>query len=603
MVLGVSIFKSVTFVLAGRTTLSEHCPTEHIDVDYAIAERSPYLQIYLPQHVRDDRPLLPIQLGDVDPAGFKLYIEWLTNGFVSCSTQRSMRLDSCIDLIYAHIVGSIFSQPHFQDYIIDTLASVLDPAQAFDQGVLELLFLEKHASSVLRQFITDKMFGHDRRMLGMMRNSVEDIVTAHSAVKGCEYHIHQDGICYKQGKADEGKDIAGDVKVPGKKWSVDDDPELNAMAAQYSGGSNKTSTVTTEKMSHIPSKSTRTVSTKHCSFIDKYQDRNHTRASQLKRPSLHITLSSKLHHQAHTVLPSSLLSPPPSLQALNADVDIDKPLPPTPSPHQSPLPLSFSFPEPMFRDMYTFGEGALQTPSTQDLVLECLARLSPTLSRTLTQDLIEEDTARSASYGVRPIDPPRNHTSSIASTESFVPAATQDLPSPPTSDDSATRSLSSEEDMPSSLRPGFTLHTYMPTKNLTLAPLTTPESTIQSPRNSSSQNEQLHNAASCIPLLPDTETRTIIPPSTSPHTPIPPVQRPYHISATSPSLPHFRPLIKRKPAPSRGTDWLEQQYTLFALQGTQGFGLRKGGRKNVRKSRFMEILGSVGKMDGDGRKG
>lgn len=240
------------------------------------------------------------------------------------------------------------------------------------------------------------------------------------------------------------------------------------MAAQYSGGSNKTSTVTTEKMSHIPSKSTRTVSTKHCSFIDKYQDRNHTRASQLKRPSLHITLSSKLHHQAHTVLPSSLLSPPPSLQALNADVDIDKPLPPTPSPHQSPLPLSFSFPELMFRDMYTFDEGALQIPSTQDLVLECLGRLSPTLSRTLTQDLMEEDTARSASYDARPIDPPRNHTSSIASTESFVPAAT------PTSDDSTTHSFSSEEDIPSSLRPGYTLHTYMPTTNFTLAPLTTP---------------------------------------------------------------------------------------------------------------------------------
>ncbi|KAH6846075.1 hypothetical protein B0T12DRAFT_358397 [Alternaria alternata] len=515
MVLGVSIFKSVTFVLAGRTTLSEHCPTEHIDVDYAIAERSPYLQIYLPQHVRDDRPLLPIQLGDVDPAGFKLYIEWLTNGFVSCSTQRSMRLDSCIDLIYAHIVGSTFSQPHFQDYIIDTLASVLDPAQAFDQGVLELLFLEKHASSVLRQFITDKMFGHDRRMLGMMRNSVEDIVTAHSVVKGCEYHIHQDGICYKQGKADEGKDIAGDVKVPGKKWSVNDDPELNAMAAQYSGGSNKSSIVTTENMSHNPPKSTRTVNTKYRNFIDKHQDRNYTRTSQSKRPSLHITLSSKLHHQAHTVLSSSPLSPPPSLQALTANVDIHKPLPPTPSPHQSPLPLSSSFPEPMFRDMYTFGEGALQTPSTQDLVPECLGRLSPTLSRTLTQDPIDEDTARSASYG----------------------------------------------------------------------------------------NEQLHNAASCIPLLPDTETRTIIPPSTSPHTPIAPVQRPYHISATSPSLPHFRPLIKRKPAPSRGTDWLEQQYTLFALRGTQGFGLRKGDQKNVRRSRFMEILGNVGKMDGDGRKG
>lgn len=447
------------------------------------------------------------------------------------------------------------------------------------------------------------MFGHNRRMLGMMRNSVEDIVTAHSDVKGCEYHIHQDGICYKHGKADEGKDIDGDLKVPGKKWSVDDDPELNAMAAQYSGASNKTSAVTTEKMSHIPPKSTRTVNTKHRSFMDKHKDRNHTRASQSKRPSLHITLSSKLHHQVPTVLPSSLLRPTLSLQALTANVDIDKPLPRTPSPHQSPLPLSSTFPEPMFRDMYTFGEGALQTPSTQDLVLECLARLSPTLSRTLTQEAIEEDTARSASYGVRPIESPRNDTSSITSTESFVPAATQALPSPPTSDDSATHSFSSEEDIPSSLRPGFTLHTYIPTTNFTLAPLTIPESMTPNTYSLSSQDIRLHNAVSCVPLLPDTEIRTIIPRSTSPHTPIPPVQRPYHISATSLSLPHFRPLIKRKPAPSRGTDWLEQQYTLFALQGTQGFGLRKGDQKNVRRSRFMEILGNVGKMDGDGRKG
>ncbi|KAI4620673.1 uncharacterized protein J4E87_006998 [Alternaria ethzedia] len=175
-----SFLKSVTFVLAGRTTLSEHCPTEHIEVEYAIAERSPYLRIYLPQHVRDDRPLLPIQLGDVDPAGFKLYIEWLITGVVELSTQVSLQLNACIDLIYAHIVGSAFSQPNFQDYIIDKLASILDPAQTFDQKILEMLYLEKHASTLLRKFVTDKMFAYDRRMLGMLRNSVEDVVTGSS---------------------------------------------------------------------------------------------------------------------------------------------------------------------------------------------------------------------------------------------------------------------------------------------------------------------------------------------------------------------------------------------------------------------------------------
>ncbi|KAI4944230.1 hypothetical protein J4E91_008784 [Alternaria rosae] len=176
--------KSITFVLAGRTTLSEHCPTEHIEVEYAIAERSPYLRIYLPQHVRDDRPLLPIQLGDVDPAGFKLYAEWLTTAVVDFSTQGSLQLNSCIDLIYAHIVGSAFSQPHFQDYIIDTLAKFLDPAQTFDQKIVEMLYLEKHASALLRKFVTDRMFAYDRRMLSMLRNSVEDIVTGSSDLRG-----------------------------------------------------------------------------------------------------------------------------------------------------------------------------------------------------------------------------------------------------------------------------------------------------------------------------------------------------------------------------------------------------------------------------------
>ncbi|KAI4908740.1 hypothetical protein J4E90_008475 [Alternaria incomplexa] len=184
-----SSLNSVTFVLAGRTTLSEHCPTEHIEVEYAIAERSPYLRIYLPQHVRDDRPLLPIQLGDIDPAGFKLYIEWLTTGAVEVSTQGSLQLNACIDLIYAHIVGSAFSQPNFQDYIIEKLASVLDSAQTFDQKMLAILYLEKHASTLLR----------------------------------------------RHGRAGEFEQTDKVNAVGGKKWSIDDDPELNAMAAQYLG--------------------------------------------------------------------------------------------------------------------------------------------------------------------------------------------------------------------------------------------------------------------------------------------------------------------------------------------------------------------------------
>ncbi|KAI4908019.1 uncharacterized protein J4E92_010964 [Alternaria infectoria] len=269
---------SVTFVLAGRTTLSEHCPTEHIEVEYAIAERSPYLRIYLPQHVRDDRPLLPIQLGDVDPAGFKLYIDWLTTGVVELSTQGSLQLNSCVDLIYAHIVGSAFSQPNFQDYIIDKLSFILDPAQTFDQKILEMLYLEKHASTLLRKFVTDKMFAYDRRMLGMLRNSVEDIVTGTSDVKGCEYHIHDDGVCYRHGRAGEFEQTDKVNGVGGKKWSIDDDPELNAMAAQYLGKA--TTPSRTDKSSIV-------FDTKHRSSTEKRRPQANKLASQLKVPSLH----------------------------------------------------------------------------------------------------------------------------------------------------------------------------------------------------------------------------------------------------------------------------------------------------------------------------
>jgi hypothetical protein len=58
-------------------------------------------------------------------------------------------------------------------------------------------------------------------------------------------------------------------------------------------------------------------------------------------------------------------------------------------------------------------------------------------------------------------------------------------------------------------------------------------------------------------------------------------------------------LIKRKPAPPRGTDWLEQWDRLFALQGTQGFGLKRG-EKRERWSRLMGILESV-RLDGGER--
>ena len=443
-----SALRSITFVLAGRTTLSEHCPTEHIEVDYTIAERSPYLRIYLPQRVRDDRPLLPIQLGDIDPAGFKLYVEWLTTGIVNFSTSRSLQLNACIDLIYAHIVGSAFSQPNFQDYIIDKLSFILDPAQTFDQKILEMLYLEKHASTLLRKFVTDKMFAYDRRMLGMLRNSVEDIVTGSSDVKGCEYHVHDEGLCYRHGRAGEFEETDKVNAVGGKKWSIDDDPELNAMAAQYLG---KTTTPSRTD------KSSTSLDTKHRSSTKKRQSQANKLAPQLKVPSLHNMYENDPHHQESILRSRNLRSPRPSTRSLTPDIDVDKPLPPTPEmPH---------------------------APSTKDLVLECLGRLPPAPEQISTQEVLEESLERKPSEYPRSITPSDNNEFARQvepSTYSATPTTATSLRS--SNYTSVSRPSSPLDLIPPSLRPGTPLPSTHPTRNLTFAPLPKSHRTTPKPR-------------------------------------------------------------------------------------------------------------------------
>jgi len=572
-----SVLKSITFVLAGRTTLSEHCPTEQVEVDYAVAECSPYLRIYLPQHVRDDRPVLPIQLGDIDPAGFKLYIEWLTTGVVNFSDNRSLQLDSCIDLIYAHIVGSTFSQPNFQDYIIDKLASILDPAQTFDQKILEMLYLEKHASTLLRKFVTDKMFAYDRRMLGLLRNSVEDIVTGTSDVKGCEYHIHEDGVCYRLGRPGEFEEMERGNDLGGKKWSIDDDPELNAMAAQYLGKAKTTST-TASKPRKIPP-TTRRPST------EIRQSSRKSLVSQLKIPLSHNMYENNLHHQESTLSSRTLRSPRPSTRSLTPDIDVDKPLPPSPEPPQA--------------------------PSTSDLVLECLGRLPPAPEQSSTRELIDECLARTASEHLRPITPSNDADFACPvkiSRRSATPLPSLSLTS---SNYTSVSQPSSPLDLITpSLRPGTPLPSSHPTRNLTFAPLPRSHRTTFKPRPQTPSANKPHatfssptyHHKSTTPAPRDNSSPSPSPsPSLSPSpSPSPPplLQRPYHISPSSPSLPHFAPLIKRKPAPPRGVDWLEQWDRLFELQGTQGFGLRRAEKKE-KKSRFMEILESVGSGKGN----
>jgi hypothetical protein len=534
--------QAVTLVLAGRTTLSEHSPTESIEVAYELAKLSPYLRNFLPQRNSSDRVLLPIQLGDVDPAGFRLYINWLATGSIEPPSHSPLFLRSCTDLIYAHIVGATFNAPHFQDQAIDVLSHIVDPAQAPDLKVLEILFLEKHASGMLKRFVIDKMFALDRKMLGMLRGFVEDMVTGKSDVKGCEYHVHEEGICYKSGREDRGE-IEKNCGATEKRWSIDDDAELNALAAHYLG---KTCS-TTEHNSKALTASARPGRSMTRVLMDGNLTVNLSAAPSSTRSNSRTMHTSSLHYQGSAAWSRDMRSPKASRQSFDAQLDLDKPLPPPPPPpsRQPPPPPSFVSP-PATETKPTDDREPVKPTSTQDFVLECLVRLSPTSPRLSTRDLIDECLAR------------------VPSRSNAVDTADSDDGNNDDDDDNSIQSSTSLHSrasssfsggIPPSLRPGPLSSPPPINRDFSFAPLPKPR----------------------FPAPPPPAARIS-----------PPLTPPYHLSST-PDLP---PLIKRKPAPPRGTDWLEQWDRLHALQGTQGFGLRKHNRME-KKSKFKGMLGSV----------
>jgi hypothetical protein len=191
--------KKVSFVLPGRRTLSEHLPAEIVDVPITVAQCSRYLRKAIEQQALDDPAKAQIRLSGIDSMGFGMYVEWLKSGQVeyhsppSSSTSGGLLLRDSFDLIFAHIVGSQLDERDFQDYIIDMLARSLDPSQTPNLKVLEVVFLERGASNVLKQFVVDRMFAIERKMLGMMRGSDDDVGNAVE----CEYHVHEAGACYK----------------------------------------------------------------------------------------------------------------------------------------------------------------------------------------------------------------------------------------------------------------------------------------------------------------------------------------------------------------------------------------------------------------------
>ncbi|CAA9963849.1 hypothetical protein PTMSG1_07208 [Pyrenophora teres f. maculata] len=549
----------ITFLLTGRTTLSEHSPSEKISVDYEIAHRSPYLRNFLPSQAPSSsscmpRHLPPITLPSIDPAALIIYISYLATSRITpmLPFPHSLSLHACVDLLYAHMLGAVIRAPHFQDAVIDCLAEVLDTVQAPDVRVLEMLYLEEGVSEVLRGFVGDVMFGWERRMLGVLRGgrgSGEEVRVKGERLglargAGCKYHVHDGSVCYRDLK--EGKRTVeiddgggeGDEKI----WYIDDDGKMSSMAAHYLGK--------------------KSMSSEGVSIQPKTQGSSSTVDCKTKTTSLYYTADLHLTKPL-PLLPSAPRAQHEILDTRDVGLDSFEHFP----PKLSPTVREIEAHEVLLSAMYTARDGTMRIyPHDYDVDsphdTSCKSTLPPPLvspasepSPTLHASLLKkehngcQDHDRQAVHqeNTEPEPEERHYSALCLDHEPTIPL-TRNFPFTPVSKPTPYPTLPTST--PLSPSPKVTLYPY---------PF----------------------ASSFQPILPSTP---------APETTSPTLPRPYHI-ATPASL-HFPLLINRKPAPSRGQDWVDQWDKLFLMRGTQGFGQRRSfeERKRSRGRWFVDMV-------------
>ncbi|CBX93592.1 hypothetical protein IAQ61_008330 [Plenodomus lingam] len=489
----------VTFYLDGRTTLSEHLPSETIDVPCSLVTRSSRLHAIVEQHMsRQPKPSI-IPLTNIDPAGFKLFLDYLTSGYISFPAPSSalassnLFLRDCIDLVYAHIVGGPLGEPDFQDYIIDQLSELLSPKQCVDQKILDVIFVDPTASNVLKRFVVDRMFAEDRRLVTMLRGLRENWDYKFGERIGCEYHIHGRGVCYRKDKCLEMRERPAHPKP----WSADEDPELKAMA-EYCLGNTKGAVLASKNNMSTVLSGTLVAGTEHLG-----NDRAHA-----PEPSRILTTgNSTVHGRSRK-----------SKRALA--LENDKPLPLLPPSSASAWSASGS--QSLMSSLLT-GKNRRDDNSDESTLFSKLEQSRSSLA-VQTENLVAECLGRL--------------TSSLSATETCNYNEVKKGPL----DDELTTDL---------LRPGL-------------------------PRKFPEVPQPDHKALALLRTSTcDDEAICLARP----------------LIDRSPSL-SLAPLVKRKEAPSRGSDWLEQQQRLYLLQGTQGFGLRPNERKK-KTSTWRDMMGGM----------
>jgi hypothetical protein len=563
---------AITFVLSGRRTLSEHLPGEEVHVPFSVVQRSSHLRSLLIL-----KPALPnqrnttISLPDIDPAGFRLYVEWLRSGRITYTVDKPQFLRDCIDLIFAHIVGSKLEEVAFQDYIIDKVAACLDPSQTPDLKVLEIVLLEKGASNVLKRFIVDRMFALEKRMLGMIRGFVELVNgEEQEGGEGCEYHVHEGGECYRECEA-AGRN---NMSRYGQGVRVECPGRVDPHRLQYSEAedfTDRTSTYTMANNQYFGSSD-------WCREV--HGIKRQTPSPENEKPLPPIP----------PLTPGTSPSPPSSPTSPIRGVFFNSPLAPY---HRSSVVSDTP-----------------EAPSTQQLILECLSRIppppSPTSSSNETSvqtgnalpDLILECLGRMRADS--------DTTASIASSFSY-----DSLPKPkilPVL--SSVPTATPREETPSkALHQGDGYTTYRtldeprvtaqrettrgsPSRAPCSSPLPrcTPSPPLRAPTAPShahppssfqAYSPPIARLSSCIPrtlpALP--RLQSLSPPLHSYRTPVhappppphtEPLPLPLHAeilplpphnerpASLSPPPSHLPPTVKRRAAPPRGTDWLTQ---------------------------------------------
>jgi hypothetical protein len=237
-----SLSMMMSFVLSGRITLSEHLPGEVINVPITTAQRSSHLREMIKKDAITNSANKQIKLPGVDCIGFRMYVDWLESRNIDFDTTPTtsnggLLLRDCFDYIFAHIAGSQLGDPDFQDYVIDTMARLLDESQTPDLKVLEVVFLEKGASNILKQFVVDSMFAVERKMLSMMRGVVDDSDNIAQSDAGCKYHVHE-GECYRT-RVNSGHDRTANVpEIVHGKFNLGN---INRVASQSKWSSSSTS--------------------------------------------------------------------------------------------------------------------------------------------------------------------------------------------------------------------------------------------------------------------------------------------------------------------------------------------------------------------------